>query len=152
MITSTHAGVPIDQLFLDLRRRSSADIAARVRNAAPYLDPADREVLLAVLDRGQSAAAIGRIARRSPREVRRQVRKTYRRITSPEFTFVMQRVDSWVGTRRRVAVASFLQGLSLRDTAASLGLTVHTVRQHVQAIRNQFQFSRHAFAPVQRAA
>ena len=152
MITSTHAGVPIDQLFRDLRRGTPADLAAKVRAAAPYLDPADREIAIAVLDRGQSAAAVGRLTSRDPRQVRRQVRRVCLRINSSEFQFVMHRVDAWGGVRRRIAVASFLHGLSLRQTASTLGLTVHTVRQHITAIRNQHDLTRRAIAPAQRAA
>jgi hypothetical protein len=144
MISSTHAGIPIDQLFLDLRRGISADVAARVRAAAPYLEPLDREMVLAVLDRGQTAAAVGRIGNQNPRQVRRKVRRVYARISSPEFQFVAQRVDSWGGTRRKVALASFLHGMSLRQAASSLGLSMHLVRQHIAAIRNQIDLSRHA--------
>jgi DNA-directed RNA polymerase specialized sigma24 family protein len=109
-------------------------------------------MVLAVLDRGQSAVAVGRIGNHDPRFVRRRVRRVYDRISSREFQFVAQRVDSWGGTRRRVALASFLHGMSLRQAASSLGLSVHLVRQHIAAIRNQMDLLRQASGEATRAA
>ncbi|GEM_PF-1301879 len=146
-----HAGLPIDQLFLDMRRGITANIAAKVRSAAPYLDDRDREIVLAVLDRGQSAAAVGRLTNRQAREVRRHVKRVYRRISAPEFQFVLEQIDRLGGTRRKVASACFLHGLSLRQAAAKLGVTVHMVRRHVMAIRNQHELTRQTTS-TQRAA
>ena len=53
---------------------------------------------------------------------------------SREYGLVRARRGSWTSTRRRVATACFIRGLSLRAAAQELNLTFHTVRLHHAAV------------------
>jgi DNA-directed RNA polymerase specialized sigma24 family protein len=58
---------------------------------------------------------------------------------SPQFIYVLRQRDEWTPTRRRVATACLLHGLSLRQAAAALHLSLYTVRRHQDAIIALFE-------------
>jgi DNA-directed RNA polymerase specialized sigma24 family protein len=75
----------------------------------------------------------------TPRAIRRRLRRLSRRVMSPQFIFVLRHRDTWPPSRRRVATACVLHGLSLRQAAASLRLSLYTVRRHHDAIGALFE-------------
>lgn len=81
----------------------------------------------------------------SPSVLRRRVRRLVKRMASDEFLFVSRHVAPrhggscpWSSTRRRVAEACVLRGLSLRQAASLLNLSLHTVRTHRGAVAALF--------------
>jgi len=120
---------------LDLRRRDRQDLARRIAHMAEWLPQADRALLRAVYDSGQPVADLARIAGQHPRSLRRRVRRLTARVLSSRYLFVVSHMADWPATRRKVARACVIQGLSMRAAARQLGLSLHTVRMHHAAIR-----------------
>ena len=68
------------------------------------------------------------------RVARRRLRRLVARLESDRFMLVVGRRNAWATTRRRVAVTCVLQGRSLRQASRDLGLSLHTVRRHMEAV------------------
>lgn len=124
----------------DLRRRTRREHAEMLAERAAFLPAHDRELVEAVYHEGLSVAGYVRrqrdrdIVRWTERAARRRLRRLVERLASPRFVFVLGARSSWPLTRRRVAVAVVIQGRSLRETARSLGLSLHAVRRHIDAV------------------
>lgn len=98
---------------------------------------------------GASPPRPGVLARpgRAGRTLRYRVRRVVRRMLTPEYQAVarwmaLEKLGSaasawngWGPTRRRVAICCGLHGLSLREAAADLNISLHTVRRHWDAVR-----------------
>ncbi|MCL4740804.1 MAG: hypothetical protein KJZ54_01220 [Phycisphaerales bacterium] len=128
---------------LDLRRKRRCDQAAVALDRARHLPPQDRVLVEAVFRDGRPVAELaaliaadaGDAARAtSVRGLRRRVRRLTARLLSREYAFVAEQLPDWSPTRRRVATACILHGRSIRDAAAELRLSLHTVRRHRAAI------------------
>ncbi|MCW5774943.1 MAG: hypothetical protein KIS87_00665 [Phycisphaeraceae bacterium] len=128
---------------LDLRRKRRRDQAEVALERARHLPPEDRVLVEAVFRDGRPVAelaalvagetgATDRAAR--ARGLRRRIRRLTARILSHEYAFVAEQLADWSPTRRRVATACVLHGRSIRDAAAELRLSLHTVRRHRAAI------------------
>jgi DNA-directed RNA polymerase specialized sigma24 family protein len=115
-----------------LRRRASAEL---ILQRAPELDASDRSLLEAIYASGQSAAAVARLLGQPQRTVSARVRRLVRRVCTPEFGLVLLLQERWPKTRREVARACFVRGLSIREASQSLGITFHAARKHHAAIR-----------------
>jgi len=124
---------------LDLRRRDRQDAARRISSLADWLPPADAALLHAVYSAGQSVTELARIAGLSPPALRRRVRRLAARVLSEKFLFVARHLGGWPPTRRRVARLCVLEGVSMREAARRLGLSLHTVRKHCHAIDALFE-------------
>lgn len=100
-------------------------------------------------------AAVGRRGQRDldawSRIARRRLRRLNSRLASDRFAFVIARRNTWPTTRRRVAVACVLHGDSLRQASRGLGLSLHTVRRHVEAIDAMYEAFRDAGAQARDA-
>jgi hypothetical protein len=130
--------------------------AERLVQRARWLQPADRALIEAVYAEGLSVAAYVRRCRARQTEpvpsagvdfgddaiglemrsrlARRRLRRLVERLLSDRFVFVTARWEDWTTTRRRVAAACVVQGRSMRAASRDLGLSLHTVRRHMQAI------------------
>ncbi len=111
-----------------------------VRRAA-WLTPEDRELVTSVFGEGLSVAAYTRrrrehdpVAPVSVRTARRRLRRLVTRLLSPRFAFVIENRGDWPATRRRAAMACVVQGLSLREAASKMGVSLHAVRRHMDAV------------------
>jgi len=113
---------------------SPDELAETLMDRADVLPVADRTLLLAVYGEGRSFKEMGALTGESPHVVRCRVRRLVRRVLSAEYALVRARRAGWAPTRRRVAAACFLRGLSLREAALELNLTFHTVRLHHGAV------------------
>ena len=85
------------------------------------------------------------------RIARRRLRRLETRLASDRFAFVIARRNSWATTRRRVAVTCVLHGRSLRQASRELGISLHTVRRHVEAVEAMVVAFREAGAEARSA-
>ena len=128
---------------LDLRRKRRRDQAEITLDRARHLPPEDRVLIEAVFRDGRPVAELAALisgdAGESDRTahargLRRRIRRLTARLLSREFAFVAEQLSDWSPTRRRVATACILHGRSIRDAAAELRVSLHTVRRHRAAI------------------
>jgi DNA-directed RNA polymerase specialized sigma24 family protein len=125
---------PWDPTRPDLRLRAVRERGQTLLDRAEHLPPPDRELIRAVFGDGRPAAELAAMLGASPRRVRTRIRQLVIRLSSPRFAFVASRLDTWRGSRRKVAQLHFLQGFTAREAADRLGLSFHTVRRHRDAI------------------
>jgi DNA-directed RNA polymerase specialized sigma24 family protein len=119
----------------DLRRRHARRLIEHIVAAAAVLPDQERLLIETTYGDGKRLTDIARLRGDDPRTLRRRVRGIVRRMLDPEFGFVASRRAEWPRTRRLVAERCVLQGVSLRDAATTLGISLHTVRRHRDAIR-----------------
>ncbi len=130
------------------KRPDQAQIDAILRRAR-WLDPDDAALLRAVYEQARPVAEIARLLDVDPRSVRRRVRILSERVLHPRFLVAARVVRpdadlrrlvpepdpaAWPPNRRRVAEAMVIRGLNMRDASIALGLSLHTVRRHIDAI------------------
>lgn len=123
----------------DLRRRRSRDFADVVVQRAQLLLPEDRALVCAVYRDNLTAAQVAELTGVSPRAVRRRLHTLTQRLLSPRYEFVTRRQQQWGPTRRRVAVACAIHGMTLRAAAEHLSVSLHTVRRHMDAVAAQLE-------------
>jgi hypothetical protein len=125
---------------LDLRRgvrREEAEVL--VRRAAALPEP-DRRLVEAVFRDQLTVSQLASIWRErkgrqaDARFLRRRLRRLVERMRSSDFETVLACRARWSPTRRRVATACVLHGLSIRQAAEELGLSLHAVRRHLHAV------------------
>lgn len=119
---------------LDLRRKRETDLSSLVVRRAHWLEPDDCELILAMFDRGQHATSIASMVKQSPRLVRRRIRDLVARLSDPRVAYVVAHRHQWGQSRRRVARELFIRGRSMREASDALGLSLHSVRKHRDAI------------------
>ena len=117
-----------------LKRASARAFAERAAQRANHLDEPERQLLLAVCQRGQKATEIAALVGENVRRTRRRIRGLLRRVMSREFALVVAQREAWGTTMRAVGDACIVRGHSLNRAAATLGLTYHAVRRHRDAI------------------
>ncbi|MBX3363377.1 MAG: hypothetical protein KF866_01320 [Phycisphaeraceae bacterium] len=127
---------------IDRRRCLQRDHAETLLRRAEYLPEHDRLILVAALHDGRSSAEIACLAQSHPSSIRRRLRTLLKRLGSPRFIFVMRQHEHWPPVRRRIAVACELHGLSSRQAAGALGISLHIVRRHRLVIDALFEHSR----------
>jgi len=109
------------------------------------LDPADRNLLRAVLIYNQPTKVVAEVNRSSPSSVRYRVRRLIARIGSPQFVGAARSLKFFNAEQTAVARCHILQGKSFQDTVATTGLPYHAVRRvlcEVNAIINGLAKSR----------
>lgn len=121
------------------RRRESTE---RLVERAAHLPPPDRLLMEAVYRDGRSAREIAALLGARARSVSERVRRLAERLHSPEYGFVAARSGAWAPLRRRIAVGLVLHGRSERSVARELGVSLHTVRRHHEAVRMLLELSR----------
>lgn len=120
---------------VDLRRRETRELSELIASRAEWLLPVDRDLVSAVFGRGLTTAQAATLTGVSTRVARRRVSALATRVLSAEFEAVVGLRGSWPSTRRRVATACVLEGRTLRETAAHLRLSLHTVRTQMDVVR-----------------
>jgi len=135
-------GVPFDpERASDRRRKVERGLADLILARAEHLPKADRELLRTLFGEGRSAIDVAPMLDTTPRRVRARARRLTRRVLSDLYLFVLQRRDSWPVACRRIATAVILHGLSFREAADALRLTVYTVRRHYDAVTALYEAS-----------
>jgi len=139
MPTRTRTADWLDQASagIDLRQKLPESRADTIARRAEWLDDPDRTLLITMFRDGCPATEIARLTGEDARRVRRRVRRAVTRALDPALPMVVTNASSWSATRRRVAHALFRSGLSIRETARRLGLTIHEVLRHRDAIRER---------------
>ncbi|MFG0253190.1 MAG: hypothetical protein ACF8NJ_09985 [Phycisphaerales bacterium JB038] len=125
--------------LLDCRRRDRRALTERILLRAEWLEPADRALLESVYADQVPIARLARLRGHSPQRLRRRVRKLVGQLLAPSTSYVLSRRSDWGRERWQVACKHLVAGRDLRRTAADLGLTLHTVRKHVEAVRTLFE-------------
>lgn len=126
----------LDQIEINAQRRGlSADLARTVADRSEKCLPSDRSLLRAIFRDGLRPSEVARLRGVTSNTIRRRIQMLVKRVLSPEFVFVMRHYKDWEPTRRRVGVAHFLEGRTLRSTAKKLRISLHTVRCTVVEIR-----------------
>lgn len=121
------------------RRPTSAARADQVVRLAHWLEPAERGLIQSVYRDGVSIESAAAMIGMTPASTRRRVHRLWLRLTDPEFAWVVERIHGWEPTRRAVALACLVHGLSLRHASARLGLTMHIVRSHAAAVHAAYE-------------
>lgn len=129
----------INPVFPRSRPPNSAALSARVVRLAHWLEPADRGLVQSVYRDGVSIDAAAAVLAITPHAARRRVHRLWVRLIDPEFAWVVERLHGWEHTRRAVAMARVVHGLSLRHAAQRLGLSMHAVRLHTAAIHAAYE-------------
>lgn len=129
-------GVDSDRLAARLAQRSDSDaILERARS----LPDRERALVEAVLRDGVRVSQLSKVTGIPDVTLRRDIARLLRRLTSRECAFVLAFQKSLPESRRRVAVACFVHGMSIRRAAAALGMTFYGVRRHHDALRAMFE-------------
>lgn len=125
---------------LDLRRGFHRDLAQALVERAAHLPEPDRYLVEGVFRDGRSIAHLSAMwaprpePGRNPQSLRRRLHRLIARLSSHRFLVVAEHSDRWTPTRRRVATACVLHGMSLREASEALGVSLHTVRRHFEAV------------------
>jgi DNA-directed RNA polymerase specialized sigma24 family protein len=119
----------------DLRRARNKQFAEILVARAQWLSPPDAALVRATFGQGSTVAQVARLARTDARSLRRRLRRLVRRLSSREFLVVLRAWEHWAPTRRRVARACFIDGLSQRQACKALKLSLHTIRRHSSAVK-----------------
>lgn len=117
------------------RQRNVRDMAEMVLRRAELLDTADRALLEQVLGRGVAPRDVAAVKGVSTRTVQRRVRALTRRLTDPQVLHVMRHRGQWEKLTAEVATAVWIRRWTLRRTAKELGVSLHRVRQRVEAVK-----------------
>ena len=133
------------------RLREQRGWADHVLRLARHIDWPDRALLDAVYGRGLSATAVAHAAGRSPRAVRNRLTRLVKRLSSPEFHFVLREKQHWPLERRRIADLVILRGRSQREAAAELGVTIHRVRRELERLRALHEAAMNEHEPTRAA-
>lgn len=109
----------------------------RVLLLSSHLPDPQRALLEAIYREGVSPLAIARLrgGASTSRAVRREAALLVKRVTSPVFAVAVTHAGSWPPLRAGVARRCIIAGMSLRDSAGELGVSIHTVRSEVSRIR-----------------
>ena len=135
---------------VDLRKALDAEAAERIALRASWLAPADRSLVLAVVRDGHSLAGLARATGRDQRALRRRFARSVSRLLDERTAVVARALPTMGRARAGVARVFYLEGRTLREAADELGLGLHTVRAHRQAIEGVIEAARRADAPDRR--
>lgn len=125
---------------LDLRRGIRRDVARTLVERAALLPEPDRYLVEGVFRDGRPISDLAAMWReipgheRVPRSLRRRLHRLVERLLSPRFEVVARIHHTWTPTRKRIATACVLHGLSTRQAAERLGVSLHTVRRQLDAV------------------
>lgn len=111
----------------------------RVLGRAELLRDADRELLEAVLGRGQSAASVARMMGAPPRTVQSRVRRLTRRLTSRSFLKAARALPFLSVQDAALARMRYCQGATYDELCREFKLTLHRVRRNLDRIAAQVE-------------
>lgn len=120
----------------DDRRPQFREQNDQILALAEHLNPAERALIESVYDRGIPVAELARAAGVPASRLQNRVRTIMRHLTDPVFRYVVANFEHWQSPTRDIAQAIILHRRTQRDTAASLNVTVHRVRQEIARIRH----------------
>ena len=107
-----------------------------------WLPEPDRALIRSIFDEGKRVSDVARLMKAEPSKLRRRVKSVAKRVTDPRFRQTASLLARLAPTRRRVAMACLLGGMSMRDASHTLRLSLHQVRKHCQAIETLLEIQR----------
>lgn len=125
----------------DLRRKRTDAFNDRLISRAHWLEPHDRELILAMFRDGHTANTIAVRTRQCPRHTRRTIKRLVARLNDPRVAYVVAHNKGWSRTRRAVARALFVEGRSIREVTEQLGISFYCVRKHRETINAMYDES-----------
>jgi DNA-directed RNA polymerase specialized sigma24 family protein len=117
------------------RRVDTPDSESVLMGRAELLARKDRDLLEAVLVRGQPASSLARLMDVSASQVRKRVYRLCRRLNSREFLTAARMLRFLPGEERELARRHFCEGCSQRDLAEQTGRSLHSVRRTLDRVR-----------------
>jgi len=105
-----------------------------IMGRAELLSTGDKDLVEAVLVRGQPATLIARIMGTSAKVIRARVRCLGRRLTSQRFLKAARALPYLDGDEAHLARLNFCAGVSQRRLARELGIPTHTLRRRLEHI------------------
>lgn len=129
---------------LDLRKRLRRDRADCIVARAAFLPPAERLLVESYFRDGRTIKILAEASTTDPRVLSRRLRRLTERLLSDRFSFVLRNFESWSPSRRRVATAMVLQGLSMRAASMHLRMSLYSVRRHADAIHALYESEKRA--------
>lgn len=102
---------------------------------AGHLPESDRVLIEAVYRDGLTARSIARLRGAPCVTVRRRLARIVDRMESFEFRLAASQGRTWPAERWAVVRAVVLEGRTLRESAAMLGITLHATRREVAHVR-----------------
>jgi DNA-directed RNA polymerase specialized sigma24 family protein len=123
------------------RRTDRRDAMEHLLRWADHLAPAERSLVRCAYDWGVCSREISLLTGWTPRVVRRRLRQLLQRIDSPVFQNAVRLLGAMSEDRRSVAQQVVLQGLTQRQAAAQLGVSVHQVRRELLAIHGMCEIA-----------
>ncbi len=126
----------------------------RVLGRSELLAEGDRELIEAVLVRGQSAASVARMMKARPRTVQARVRRLTKRLISRPFIEVARALPFLSPRDALLARMRYCQGATYKSLCQGMKLTLHQVRRNLDRIAAQVEtigrISRESLPPVRR--
>jgi DNA-directed RNA polymerase specialized sigma24 family protein len=113
-----------------------------IRSRAGFLDREGKDLIEAVLIRGQSASAVARFMGVSPRTVRARVVGLTRRMSSRSFMEAATALPHLDPDDRAIALAFFCQGVSQRELCRRTGLTAYGARRRLEQVSTRIAIIR----------
>lgn len=111
----------------------------RVLGRAELLKEADRELMEAVLGRGQSAASVARMMGTPARTIQSRVRRLTRRLTSRSFLRAARALPFLSVQNAALARRRFCQGATYEELCREFELTLHRLRRNLDRIAAQIE-------------
>jgi DNA-directed RNA polymerase specialized sigma24 family protein len=105
-----------------------------LRGRLELLADEDRELLDAVLLRGQSASSLARIMGVRPRAIRGRVHRLIGRVTSRRFLDAARALEYLPADEAELARMHFCQGVSQRELCRRLRMTSHALRRRLDRV------------------
>lgn len=126
-------------VVMESERREISDC---VLLRAEWLGEADRALIEQVYGKGVRPADVAAVVGCSTRMVQRRVANLVKRLMDPMIVFVLRNHGDWDKLTAGSALAVLVRGLTLRDAASELGVSLHYVRTRVQVVRGLFEMYR----------
>jgi len=104
---------------------------------AELLAPADRELMEAIMVRGQSAASVARMTGRSARSTANRAKRLAKRLSSKRFLDAARALPYLDGSDARLACLRFCAGMSVRKLAEQTSTSPHVIRRRLDRVGAQ---------------
>lgn len=104
---------------------------------AAFLDQKDRDLIEAVLVRGQPTAQVARMMNTTAKAIRRRVHRISRRLSSRKFLDTIRALPYLPEEETLLARLYFCRGVPQRRLAKQLNITEHTLRRRLDRLSAQ---------------
>jgi hypothetical protein len=120
------------------RRRAMGDQTDRLLHRSMLLDREDQALIVSVYRDHVPIPRLAAIRNESTRQVRRRIQRLSDRLLTPRTSYLLARKHAWEHERWAAAQRCLVAGHGMRRVADDLGISLHRVRKHVDAVRTLF--------------